>query len=108
MRAVRAAKKAGTAGVEAVDMLELCVKCPASMLRTLLDCMTTGIQSSSLAELAELLAEALDPAGAGERGVLLVYNDLMESPGSSFVFAFLRLSVCPASVDSRRRLLVLR
>jgi hypothetical protein len=78
---VMAAKRAGTAGVEAVEVLELCVTCPSSVLRTLLDCMTSGVVTASLPILAARLAAALDPDGAGERGVLPVYNDLMESPG---------------------------
>ena len=79
---VLAAKKAGTAGIEAVEMLELCVQCPASVLRALLDSMTAGAPAASLAQLAQRLQGALDPGGAGERGILLVYNDLLESSGA--------------------------
>ena len=78
---VLAAKKAGTAVLEAVDLLELCVQCPASVLRTLLDFMVTGASDASLAELGLRLQAAMDVDGAGERGVLLVYNELLESPG---------------------------
>ena len=80
---VLAAKKAGTAGVETVEMLELCVQCPASVLRALLDSMTAGASAACLSQLAQRVQGALDADGAGERGLLLVYNDLLESPGLS-------------------------
>ena len=54
----------------------------AELLRTLLDSMETGASATDLAELATRLQACMDPAGAGERGVLAVYNDLLEQPGT--------------------------
>lgn len=75
------AKKAGTAVIEPIELLELCVQCPATLLRTLLDCMVAGVSVTSLVQLSQKLQGAMDSTGAGERGVLLVYNELLESPG---------------------------
>lgn len=85
MAQVWAAKKAGTASIETAEMLELCVTCPTSVLRTLLDCMVAGASSIVLVQLAQRLQGALDVTGAGECGLLLVYNDLLESPGMTSV-----------------------
>ena len=108
--AILAAKQAGTAGVKEKYLLELCVQCPASVLRALLDCMVAGASAATLAHLAEVgprtacascvlprggrahacdtrghpvqrLRAGMDVSGAGERGVLLVYRDLLRSPG---------------------------
>ena len=81
-----AAKKKGAAGIEPAEMLELCVQCPASVLRMLLDCMVSGASTASLSQLSQRLQGTMDATGAGECGLLLVYNDLLESPGDICVY----------------------
>lgn len=52
---VLAAKQEGLAGVVKKEcLLELCVQCPASVLRTLLDCMVAGASAATLGHLAEV------------------------------------------------------
>ena len=106
---VLAAKKAGVASIESIDMLELCVQCPARLLRTLLDCMLLGTTATSLALLSQQLQAAMDEGGAGgERGVLLVYRDLLESPGANERYTRMDHLLCFPLVGMRASIAIKR
>eukprot|EP00961_Rhodomonas_salina_P171019 2305805-Rhodomonas_salina.2 len=75
------AKRAGAAGADAAELLELCVQIPASLLNALLSALMNGTDANSLVLLAEELAQRKDEDGAGEKGILAVYRELLECPG---------------------------
>ena len=86
------AKKAGLAGVDAAKLLEICVQFPTQLLRQLLGGLSRGITQENLTSLSSKLTAAKVPDGAGEGGILAVYNEVLESPGgiqAAFVAALL-------------------
>ena len=75
------AKKAGTAGVDAAEFLEICVQYPTRLLRQMLTGFCNGITREELQTLGEQMCAARVADGAGEGGVLAIYKEVLECPG---------------------------